>query len=54
MTITADFERFYYFAFEASFLENGNFTKKLEYLFLVQSITICTQNGAGKSQCYDK
>ena len=36
MTISGNFERFQYFKFETSFLENENY-QKMEYRFLVES-----------------
>ena len=40
VTITGDFERFHYFNFKTSFLENWQLFKKLEYNFLGESTTI--------------
>ena len=40
MTISENFEHFQHFNFEADFLENENFFKKLEYRFLAERTKI--------------
>ena len=40
MTISGNFELFWYFNFETDFVENKNIFKKIEYLFLIESTKI--------------
>ena len=40
VTVTENVKRFQCFNFEIDFLENGSFSKKLEYRFLIESTKI--------------
>ena len=51
MTITGDFERFHYFTFETSFLENEDLFKTIEYERTVIESNISVQNCPAKNQC---